>query len=114
MKHQNPLVIRKNTPRTWYSIQLQRIVSQLQVILIFVAIKFKLSYEDFNQNDYGEGEPVHKRYRITYYGQQPGPTSGRDRCSGVKSSARYGAYKLRQGWEQARTSDTDCMHFHLM
>ena len=58
-KHHNPLVIRKNTqgPGTDTTGGPNDICCD----------QIQISYEDFNQNDYGEGEQVYKRYRITYY-----------------------------------------------
>tara|TARA_B000000441_G_C21631030_1_gene283410 strand:- start:9 stop:812 length:804 start_codon:yes stop_codon:yes gene_type:complete len=59
LKHHNPLVIRKNTqgPGTDTTGGPNDICCD----------QIQISYEDFNQNDYGEGEQVYKRYRITYY-----------------------------------------------
>ena len=51
--------------------------------------QIQIVYEDFNQNDYGDGKQPYKKYRITYYAQ-PNDTGG------------FAAYKRVEHYSQPR------------
>ncbi len=103
-QNHNPIVIRKNTLGPNRA-SVSRGSSQVTGDTDLCCDQIQIVYEDFNQNDLLQ---PYKKYRITYFGQK----TGEDEVvtpNGVKSINRYGVYKLIQGWEQERTSDTDCI-----
>ena len=85
LKHHNPLVIRKNTqgPGSITTGGANDICCD----------QIQISYEDFNQNDFGMGEQVYKRYRITYFAE-PSPTS----------PDSFAVYKIVEYYNQPRVS----------
>lgn len=71
----NPLVIRKNTlgfgivsdATTSVSTNNTNVTGSTASTSSNCCDQIQIVYEDFNQNDYGDGEQAYKRYRITYY-----------------------------------------------
>ncbi len=103
-QNHNPIVIRKNTlgpNRTSETRGSSGVTGDTDLC----CDQIQIVYEDFNQNHILQ---PYKKYRITYFGKQTA-TDEVETPNGIETINRYGVFKLIQGWEQERTSLTDCV-----